>query len=458
MMDETIAIIGAGPTGLGCAWRLRELGCENFHVYEACDHAGGLASSFQDQTGFTWDVGGHVLFSHYPYFDKLVDLLLENKYVSHIRASWIRILDRFVPYPFQNNLRYLPEPVLSECLLGLERASRRAGKNSVNFLEWIHEIFGDGIARYFMIPSNEKTWAHPLDRMSKSWIADRVSVVDYERAKRNVTEARDDVSWGPNSRFKFPLRGGTGAIFNAFVPGIKSRVSLNKKCVHINTKDKTIFFEDGSSASYRHLVSTAPLNELARMLEPARHDLVQAGEKLAFTSGIMVGLGFSRPCPSDKCWMYFPENRAPFYRLTYFSNYSPNNVPDENHFSLMAEVSYSSSREIVKSNVINDVIQGLINTGIIEESWVSDIVSTSVIDVPYSYPVPTLNRDAVLTAIVPELEKMHIYARGRFGLWIYEIGNMDHSVMQGKELADALVNHEKEPTTLPYTFLRGEKK
>jgi len=457
-MDETIAIIGAGPTGLGCAWRLRELGYENFHVYEANNYAGGLSASFQDPKGFTWDVGGHVLFSHYPWFDDLVEFLLEKDYLSHMRASWIRIQDRFVPYPFQNNLRYLPGPMVSECLSGLERAAFLRENNSRNFLEWIYETFGHGIARYFMIPYNEKTWAFPLDLMSKTWIADRVSVVDYERVRRNVQEERDDVSWGPNSAFKFPRRGGTGAIFRAFIPLLESHVSLDKKCARINTKTQNLFFEDGSSASYDRLVSSAPLNELVRMLDPAMPELIRAAETLAFTSGIMIGLGFSRPCPSDKCWMYFPEDNAPFYRLTYFSNYSPNNAPDQNHFSLMTEVSYSRHREINKSSVINEVIEGLINTGIIEKSWTSDIVSTYVIDVPCSYPVPTLERDAALGMIVPALEKLHIYPRGRFGLWIYEIGNMDHSVMQGAEMADALVNHKKEPTILPYTFLRGEKK
>ena len=32
-----------------------------------------------------------------------------------------------------------------------------------------------------------------------------------------------------------------------------------------------------------------------------------------------------------------------------------------------------------------------------------------------------------------------IYSRGRFGAWRYEIGNTDHSVMMGVEVADHLV-------------------
>ena len=44
----THLIIGAGPTGLGAARRLEELGAPDFLVLERHDHAGGLAASFQE--------------------------------------------------------------------------------------------------------------------------------------------------------------------------------------------------------------------------------------------------------------------------------------------------------------------------------------------------------------------------------------------------------------------------
>src|SRR5262245_1695648 len=59
-----IIIIGAGPTGLGAAYRLKELGHTDFMVYESSPYVGGLAHSFTDEKGFTWDIGGHVMFSH----------------------------------------------------------------------------------------------------------------------------------------------------------------------------------------------------------------------------------------------------------------------------------------------------------------------------------------------------------------------------------------------------------
>ena len=68
-----IVIIGAGPTGLGAAHRLQELSYDDWVLLEADDRVGGLAKSYVDDDGFTWDIGGHVMFSHYEYYDRLID-------------------------------------------------------------------------------------------------------------------------------------------------------------------------------------------------------------------------------------------------------------------------------------------------------------------------------------------------------------------------------------------------
>ena len=113
-----IVIIGAGPTGLGAAWRLHELDHHNWALYESADHPGGLASSVLDEQGFTWDLGGHVLFSHYKYFDNVMDTALGDAWIEHVREAWVWIRDRWVPYPFQNNIWRLPNEDLIACLSG----------------------------------------------------------------------------------------------------------------------------------------------------------------------------------------------------------------------------------------------------------------------------------------------------------------------------------------------------
>ena len=99
LAERQITIIGAGPTGLGAAYRLAELGAGKVRVLERATHTGGLAASFQDAAGFTWDIGGHVQFSHYEYFDRAMDAAMGDEWCRHERESWVWIRDRFVPYP-----------------------------------------------------------------------------------------------------------------------------------------------------------------------------------------------------------------------------------------------------------------------------------------------------------------------------------------------------------------------
>ena len=441
-----IVILGAGPTGLGAANRLRELGLSNFVIYEKESHAGGLAASFVDAAGFTWDIGGHVQFSHYGYFDRLMDSLLGEEWLQHERESWIWIRDVFVPYPFQNNIRHLPRAEMTACLRGLIHAAGNGhGARPVNFEEWIHRGFGEGIARSFMIPYNCKVWAYPPRELAFSWIGERVAKVDLERVVLNIVEGRDDVSWGPNNTFRYPERGGTGEIWRRlagrFAP---EQLQVNKAVSRLDSRNKELFFTDGSSAGYDILISTIPLDTLVYLSDI--DSLTGAAARLRHSSVHVVGIGLRGAPPAHlktKCWMYFPENTSPFYRATVFSNYSPHNVPAGGHWSLMLEVSESPVKP-VPATVTEQVVEGLLATRLIDS--VDDIVDTWHYRAGHGYPTPSLERDAALAVLLPELEARGIYSRGRFGAWKYEVSNQDHSLMQGVEVIDALAGSGSELT------------
>jgi hypothetical protein len=172
-----------------------------------------------------------------------------------------------------------------------------------------------------------------------------------------------------------------------------------------------------------------------------------AAQQLHHTEGLFVGIGVADPCPSTKCWMYFPESDSPFYRVTYLSNYSPMMTPGPGHFSLLAEISSSPFKQECAEDVVERTIQGMVSSCLLTaEQAAHKIVSRQLLRVPYSYPVPTLGRDAALRTIQPWLMEHGIYSRGRFGAWRYEIGNTDHSVMQGVELADLFTTGKPETT------------
>ena len=449
-MDKKIIIIGAGPTGLGAAYRLKQLGYKNFALYDCHPEIGGLASSFKDAAGFTWDIGGHVMFSHYKYYDDVFDELMGSDFQLNMRESWVRMFERWVPYPFQNNIHKLPGEVACECLVDLiEAQSKRDPKKAQNFEEFIDAVFGDGIGKYFMKPYNFKVWAHPPAMMNKEWIGERVAVIDLKRAIRSVVMNSDDVGWGPNNQFKYPLTGGTGEFYRRFAKPLEGHVHLNKSLDFVNLARKEVRFSDGQIEHFDELISTVPLDILCNNMVNGEmpRELKKKAASLKHSGGYMVGIGIRQPCPSTKSWMYFPESNSPFYRVTYLSNYSPNMTPDnKTHYSLLCETSYSEHKPVDGSRIVEDTIQGLINSGLLAENDRPDIVSTWVYNARYSYPIPTLERDRILAEVIPYLENHNVYSRGRFGMWKYEVSNTDHSLMQGVELVNRLILDEPEVT------------
>ena len=443
-------IIGAGPAGLGAGWRLRELGEHDYLLIESNEWVGGLASSFVDPQGFTWDIGGHVQFSHYKYFDDVMDRALGVEgWLHHQRESWVWMKERFVPYPFQNNIRYLPAESQWRCLKGIIDITREPRPKPAHFKDWIHSIFGEGIAAEFMLPYNFKVWAWPLEEMAFQWIGERVAVVDLYRVAQNIVLGRDDLSWGPNNLFRFPKHGGTGAIWRSVGETVGlDRVRLRTNVVAIDPATKTASLSDGSTVRYEHLLSTIPIDRLTPMVREFPANLVTRSRELKHSSSNIVGIGLrGQPKPelATKCWMYFPEDNCPFYRVTLFSKYSPFNVPDINtHFSLMTETSESPAKPVDQARLIEDTITGLRNTKLIGPG--DEIVTTWHYRASYGYPTPSVERDDILGAVIPELERRGVYSRGRFGAWKYEVSNQDHTFMQGVEWANLIVRNEPETT------------
>jgi protoporphyrinogen oxidase len=453
-----IVIIGAGPTGLAAGYRLRELGITNFVILEARDKVGGLASSERSPNGFTYDIGGHVLFSHYPYFDALFDKLMGNDYQELVREAWVWMCDRFLPYPFQNNIRHLPREVVLECVLGLIEAQRDPLNldRIQNFAELIAKQFGRGIAKHFMMPYNFKVWAYPPCSMNKEWIGERVSTPSIERVLGNVLLDHDDAGWGPNNTFKYPRYGGTGGLFERMQPYVADQLRLSTSVRGVDADRTQVLLADGTVVPYDILLNTTPLDMLVQgIVSPVPTHVRDHAARLRHSGSCIVGVGINQPSPTTKCWIYFPEDNCPFYRVTYLSNYSPDVVPDATRqYSLLAEISRSPCKTVDSARVVEDTIQGMVNTRLLAESDRQDIIDTFLIERDYTYPTPGLERDPALAAIHPWLESKNISSRGRFGAWRYEVGNMDHSVAQGVEWANRVVLNDVD-NELTYLAKRG---
>lgn len=437
-----ILILGAGPAGLGAACRLAELGHTEWEIWEREAEAGGLSRSVVDEHGFTWDLGGHVQFSHYKSFDEAMDRALGDAgWLSHQRESWIRIFGGWVPYPFQYNIHRLPPDQTLRCLKGLlALAGKARPENFADFRQMILGTFGEGIAELFMLPYNNKVWGYPPEALSTEWIGERVALPDLNQIAESVALGRDQVSWGPNQTFRFARQGGTGAVWRAMAQGLpQEKIHYGRRAVGIDPERKVVVDQQGAEAGYDALISTLPLDLLTGMGEFGALRAAAAALKHSSVDVVGVALG-GQPGPglSHKYWMYFPEPATPFFRVTVFSNYSPANVPDPaRHWSLMAEVASTPERPVDIERVVAESVEGLIAEGLIAER--RQVHHTWHRRVQYAYPTPALGRDEALKVLLTELEGRGIYSRGRFGAWKYEVSNQDHSMMQGVEAVNRIL-------------------
>ncbi|KAF5842930.1 hypothetical protein DUNSADRAFT_3957 [Dunaliella salina] len=406
-------------------------------LHEQAPEAGGLACTDITPEGFLFDMGGHVIFSHWEYFDQLLNTALGDgpeAWNTLQRVSFVWMKDRWVAYPFQNNISALPKEDQIKCLTGLvdaKVANTVAKTKPTSFDEWILRVMGPGIADIFMRPYNFKVWAVPTTMMQCNWLGERVATVDVNRAISNVINEKADGGWGPNAVFRFPTHGGTGAIWKA----------------------------------------------VSRLLPEKNQEWA---DKLQHSSSHIIGLGIRGKCPhGSKCWLYYPEDNCPYYRCTIFSNYAKANCPEDGkalptlcmadgsepsnldsregpYWSLMFEVSESQfkplNQEPVKlggtagtwTAVVKETMLGAIATKLVSSD--DEIVSIYHRRIEHGYPTPSLGRDAVLEQALPWLRKHGIWSRGRFGSYKYEVANQDHSLMLGVEAADNIKFGSKELT------------
>ncbi|KIW83727.1 hypothetical protein Z517_02973 [Fonsecaea pedrosoi CBS 271.37] len=482
-----VLVIGAGPTGLGAAKRLNQINGPSWMIVDSNETPGGLASTDVTKEGFLYDVGGHVIFSHYKYFDDCIDEALPNEddWYTHQRISYVRCKGLWVPYPFQNNISMLPKEDQVVCMDGLidaALAARVANTKPQNFDEWILRNTGVGIADIFMRPYNFKVWAVPTTKMQCQWLGERVAAPDLKAVTKNVILQKTAGNWGPNATFRFPARDGTGGIWIAVAKTLPEEKKLFGKkgtVKKVNADKKQVLLADGTTVHYERLISTMSIDFLAEAMEDEK--LISLSKGLFYSSTHVIGVGIRGTRPErigDKCWLYFPEDNCPFYRATIFSNYSPYNQPQKNvklptlqlangsrrqsmqakegpYWSIMLEVSESSMKPVNQDTLLKDCIQGLVNTEMLKPD--DEIVSTYHRRFDHGYPTPTLEREGVLKQMLPALLEKGIYSRGRFGSWRYEVGNQDHSFMLGVEAADNIINGAVELTLNYPDFVNGRQ-
>jgi protoporphyrinogen oxidase len=415
-MKKKIIIIGAGPCGLGALWALHERGYDNVELYERSDHAGGMSSTCIDAHGFVWDIGGHVIGSKHEAFIKQMYSLYAGSFEHHERNAWVMIGTSLVPYPVQYHHAHIQS----------ENDARVSSASS--FYDWLYMSFGKELTRNFFFPFNRKLWKYSLQKMSTTWIRDKIP---------QQKDAHVRNKWGTNASFYYPSHGGIGSVWSGIAEKVNQHIVYNTQVVAIDAIRHELTCADHSTVSYDGLISTIPLPTLANIVTGV--DMREA-RALPYVGVAVAGFGIAGKPPTslEKChWIYVSDANIPYFRVSVYSNYGTGNAP-KGTWSLLFETSISpdehpNAKQHIKMVQKYATAQGLIPTG-------SEIMSTFFRHEPFGYPTPIMGRDQTLSRIQSALAERNIVSCGRFGSWKYEESNMDQVWRMGGEVATSTIN------------------
>ncbi|MBH0193002.1 MAG: NAD(P)-binding protein [Nitrospira sp.] len=431
-----IIIVGAGLAGLSTAYHLSGV---PYRLYEREQEVGGLCRSYQ-KDGFTFDYTGHLLHFRQPEIKALVEHLLAGQLQRHARKSFIYSHQTYTEYPFQVNTFGLPPEVVRECLLGFIETLTKPVTSSCpmerSFKDWIYDNLGEGMAKHFMVPFNEKLWKVSLDELTSDWVSWLVPKPELKDVVNGALGIKDK-AFGYNPSFLYPASNGIKVLPESFLPGIRG-VRNGMELMEVNTKRKRAVFRQRADGrvreeAYESLVSTIPIPELLKRCQDFPQQLKDAAEALRWVSVSNVNLAVAREQVSDKHWLYFPEPAYPFYRVGFPMNFSPA-LGRSGCSSMYVELSHRPTDQISDEELITRSRRGLEQAGILQPD--DELVVADVKDLHYAYVYFDQHRARAVPAIVAELERRGIYSIGRYGRW--EHTSMEDAIGQGKRLAEQL--------------------
>ncbi len=174
-------ILGAGPSGLAFANKLKQSGKNSFLVLEQEKEAGGLCRSVIID-GSPFDIGGgHFLDVRRPRVNEfLFQFMPQDEWDKYERNSQIQINGEMINSPIEANIWQMKLEEQVEYLKAIAVAGCNLEKPMPEkFVDWIYWKLGKKIASDYMIPYNRKMFADELDELGTYWL-DKLPNVSFE--------------------------------------------------------------------------------------------------------------------------------------------------------------------------------------------------------------------------------------------------------------------------------------
>lgn len=310
-----VAVLGAGPAGVGAAYRCARAGMD-VSVYEAAPVVGGHAASIT-VAGRRVDLGSHRLHpSCAP--GVLADLrrLLGDDLRARPRNGRIRLDGRWLRFPLRPGDLLAHLRPTTAVRLGRDVLRRRDGAAPGSYADDLRARFGPVLCDLLWFPYARKLWGLEPEQISvrqaQVRVGSRSRLAVASRALRSATREAP--------RFWYP-RGGFGRICESLADaaeglGAEIRTGTPVAGVEVEGGQVRAVRVEGRSVEADLVLSTIPLGTLPALSGGAPAAVLDAAASLAHRAMLLVYLTFDSGPVSEFDAHYLPEDGVATARVS----------------------------------------------------------------------------------------------------------------------------------------------
>lgn len=422
MIKTSVVILGAGVAGLAAAAEA-ERNKVDYLLLESNPVVGGLTRSIYIND-YIFDYTGHLLhLNKYSSPEEIGRHFDNNDWVRIDRLAKCMYQDTMIDAPFQYNIIQLPANLYQKHLSSYQEAKIDTKQQSGTLKEYFYKHFGKAISDEFLIPYNEKQFMISTDELSAESIS-RFFPAPIDNFVISGIKKNPQALY--NSQFWYPKHNGIQLLVDCLVKDTDcNRIKVNSPVIRIDL-DARLIYTTHDVISYESIVSSIPLNNLVRIVNPKDKDVQATLSGITACSTIAYHIGVNARIPDKFAgihWIYFSEPKYPFYRVGFYSNFNSNMVSD-NKYSIYVEIGSNELHPQITDTSL--IVNALHSAGILRPSDI-EILSTNIIN--NSYIHFNFTRTDNLNLIERFCAENKILLIGRYGRWQYS--SMEDSIIEG---------------------------
>jgi protoporphyrinogen oxidase len=447
MHVETL-IIGAGPAGLTTAYELTKSGRSVAIVERDASYVGGISRTV-NYKGYRFDIGGHRFFSKSAEVEAWWTELMGDEMLQRPRSSRIYYNGKLFDYPLRagDALSKLGPIEALRCVLSYGWAQIRPYRNVVSFEQWVVNNFGRRLFEIFFKTYTEKVWGMDCGDISADWAAQRIKGLNlYQAIIASFgigSKPKDgEVIKTLINSFRYP-RLGPGQMWERARDRIVDQggkvmmgSTITAISQHKGSGQWVAIVTDANGKETKvtadHLVSTAAINELVKMLGADQDQAVAAASAgLRYRDFLIVGLITRGQDSFDDNWIYIHDPNVKVGRIQNFKSWSPDMVPDPDTACYGMEYFCNAGDDtwdMADADLIARAKSEIGQLGLVRPE---DVIDGSVVRQPKAYPVYDDAYKMHVDTITEELDSQftNLHLAGRNGMHKYN--NQDHAMMTG---------------------------